>query len=330
MPELRSNARAERLVAIMQSLEMADRTSSELLDRLNLPSEKLRSLQRDLALLCDRGDIEKLDSGHYRSKRRTLKSLNPDNPVEALALYSAARLLVHHASSFHPSYLEVLEMITHRLPEPARSIAVRANAEYAKRPRSGDARTLDITAQAWVDRRALTFEYAAVGKTTARRVELDVYHVEINAHNRAAYAIGLDRSSTPPQVKVFKVARMRNPHPTSRTYDIPDDFDALQFFAGAWGVMTGEPRRVDLLFSPKVESRLREDHFPQQVEPLQRLSDGRVLLSLMIANTTEIKPWLLSWGAEVEVLRPAELREEMRKTLADASALYAPAPVGSA
>lgn len=42
------------------------------------------------------------------------------------------------------------------------------------------------------------------------------------------------------------------------------------------------------------------------------LPDGDLILSLNVAETAEIKGWILGFGQEAEVLEPASLREEIR------------------
>jgi predicted DNA-binding transcriptional regulator YafY len=47
-----------------------------------------------------------------------------------------------------------------------------------------------------------------------------------------------------------------------------------------------------------------------EVEP-----DGSLRWSATVAGTIEIRLWILSWGDDVEVLLPAELRVDVRETL---------------
>ena len=42
---------------------------------------------------------------------------------------------------------------------------------------------------------------------------------------------------------------------------------------------------------------------------LTELPDGHVELTVRVAGIVEIRPWILSWGDQVEVLDPPELRE---------------------
>jgi len=61
---------------------------------------------------------------------------------------------------------------------------------------------------------------------------------------------------------------------------------------------------------------------PSQVT--EKLKDGRVRLRLTVASTIEIRHWILGWGQEVEVVKPAHLREEMMEIARAMSRLYEP------
>lgn len=55
--------------------------------------------------------------------------------------------------------------------------------------------------------------------------------------------------------------------------------------------------------------RERQVHVSQQIE---ELPEGGLILTVEVAGTEEVKRWLLGYGAHVEVLEPASLREEIR------------------
>jgi predicted DNA-binding transcriptional regulator YafY len=50
--------------------------------------------------------------------------------------------------------------------------------------------------------------------------------------------------------------------------------------------------------------------------------DGGLVLRLKVAETSELRRWVLQFGSEAEVLAPASLRAAMVKELAAARAAY--------
>ena len=58
-------------------------------------------------------------------------------------------------------------------------------------------------------------------------------------------------------------------------------------------------------------------------QAIGELADGRVLVRATVANTVQLRSWLLSFGDNVEVLAPADLRAEVAATAVATAGLYA-------
>ena len=318
----RAVGRAERLLKVMEALEAHPHTTTSLLERLELAPNQRRSLQRDLELLLDTGRIDRAADGRYYRRPRGPMSFND---VEAVAVYSAVRLLFHHASEYNPHYRSALEKLAKYLPERIKKLALATNEHYLNRKEQRSYRTNPIPSEqvalAWVNNRWLKFNYSANNNRPNRAVELAVYLIEINPQNRAAYAIGLDRTGRKAGVRVFKIARMRNVATLTETYEVPEDFDPLQYLSTAWGIMPGEPQEIELRFTANVANRVLEENWPQ-TKTCEKLEDGGIRLVLAVGGVLELIPWILGWGQEVVVISPQSLRERIGNTLHDAAQRY--------
>ena len=65
--------------------------------------------------------------------------------------------------------------------------------------------------------------------------------------------------------------------------------------------------------------------FAQKVRLLQQIEDlpgGGCILSMKVSSTLEMTPWIRGWGPDVEVLEPADLREQFRKWAKELSKMY--------
>jgi predicted DNA-binding transcriptional regulator YafY len=76
-----------------------------------------------------------------------------------------------------------------------------------------------------------------------------------------------------------------------------------------------------LRFSPTVAGRVQETRW-HPTQSVALADDGSLSWSAIVAGTVEIRSWILGWGADVEVLAPAELRAEIGSILATAAAHY--------
>ena len=81
------------------------------------------------------------------------------------------------------------------------------------------------------------------------------------------------------------------------------------------------PVEVELRFHPDVARRVKETtwHESQRTEDQ---ADGSVRVRLVVAQPTELKHWVLGWGASCEVVSPASFREEVAQEAATMAALY--------
>ena len=102
------------------------------------------------------------------------------------------------------------------------------------------------------------------------------------------------------------------------SFTYPRRYDPERFFHSALFITPGEPEPVELAFSAGTEPfiRLRRFHETQQVETLP---DGRIRMTLQVPVNFETVNWVLSFGAYVEVIRPAALRvrvvEQLRRAI---------------
>jgi predicted DNA-binding transcriptional regulator YafY len=249
----------------------------------------------------------------------------PFTPDELLALgFSEDLLRSLEGTVFHDSIQSALGKIRASLgPELAGFLArLRESFRVLPGPHKNYADLADVIRalnEAVLARRTVRLKYttARTGKTRAR--EFDPYRVWYR--NGGLYAIGHDHESG--ELRTFAVDRIRAPELTSRRFTIPDDFDFEARAASAFGVVTSPPERVQIRFAPRRALYVREhDWHPSQ--KLERLPDGGVLLTMDVGSGDELASWVLSFGADAEVVEPESLREQVAAELARAGNRYEP------
>ncbi len=108
------------------------------------------------------------------------------------------------------------------------------------------------------------------------------------------------------------------------TFPYPAGFHPERYTDGMFGVVEGETTDVELAIENGLtEAYLRE----RRIHKTQRFSkgkDGRTRLHLRVRGTVELANWILSLSPYVEVVRPPELRAEIRSRLAAALARHGP------
>lgn len=279
-----------------------------------------RTIYRDLQALEDMGVPVWEATGRYGIDRESYLSTVRLNLNEAVALFFAARLLAHHSDEHNPNVVSALSKLASGLPDTTISSHMARVAEIIRsRPLRGDyVRVLDTVTRAWADRRKVMIRYRAASGELTERV-ICPYFLEVSRSEPASYVIAYDDLRA--ALRTFKLERVADAEILDDTYAIPDDFDPYAHLAAAWGVIDEVEVEVRLRFSPAVAPRVRESvwHHSQQ---LADTDDGGCLLAMRVGGIKEIRSWVLGWGADVEVLAPAELRDEVRDHARRMAALY--------
>ena len=315
----RTLGKAQRLTELLELLKLKAWSTKELATRFGVP---VRTVQRDLKLLKESGRRLESPSRGFHTMGASGSALNP---VEALAVHAAVRLLYHHSPSRNRYYRSALEKLAALLPDPARHVAAASAQDLLVRP--SDDRTLEFTARAWFEGRVLAFDYRSpTGSGKWRPKELEVYFIEISRDNLATYAIGFERSFHK-RVLTWKLSRMKNARLLNDAYTIPADFDPKRYLATAWSVIgtSGGPTvSVKLRFKGESAERILEGGYPNMT--VQQVGDA-VLAEVVVGTDDngfplEILSWVRSWGPRVEVLGPENLRERWLGDARNLTSLY--------
>lgn len=101
----------------------------------------------------------------------------------------------------------------------------------------------------------------------------------------------------------------------SEKFIYPSDFSLAEHIGCSWGVFHNDQiETVKLKFSPNVAMRVKNLHYHPSQKIAEECSDGSVILEFEVCGLVEMQSWIMQWGAEVEVLEPLELREEISHT----------------
>jgi proteasome accessory factor B len=153
-----------------------------------------------------------------------------------------------------------------------------------------------------------------------RRSRVHPYLLEASATTRALYLIGFDESRG--AVRTFKLQRILELSVSPDTFEPSDPAFVQEGLDRAWGVITDQEEvEVELRFDAAIAPLVTETTW-HPTEQVTREADGRVLWRARVPGTLEIRRWILQWGAQVEVLAPPELRDEVAETYRKAAARY--------
>ena len=169
---------------------------------------------------------------------------------------------------------------------------------------------LPVLLRAIEERRKVRFLYQSYQQVEAKTCELEPYC--IRQHDQRWYVVG--NSAQYDYLKPFALDRIMNKPELLQAFFPAPDFEATQFFQHIYGIHTEsvtQVREVSLLFSP-LQARyfLSRPFHPYQL--MEEQPDGSIIVRLQVCITIELIRKLASYGHEVEVMEPAELRATLR------------------
>ncbi len=123
-------------------------------------------------------------------------------------------------------------------------------------------------------------------------------------------------------LRIYSLDRFVDMEELEERFELPKGFDAEEYFRNYFGVIIGEaPEDVRIRVVPDQVKYFRTlPLHGSQKETVQE--DGSSVFSYHIAPTFDFVQEILSHGADVEVLEPAELRERISEDVAGMASRY--------
>lgn len=317
-------SRFERIEAIERDLTVHPNgmTTGELARRYQ---KDPATIYRDLTYLQSVGTVLTKEKRRWRlDVRRSLHSVKLSSH-ELMALYLAARLLSRQSDEHNPHVVSALDKLADALrtrsPLIARHIAQAAAAVRERPARDPYVQVLEALTLAWAQGRKVRLRYRSYTTGEATERVFAPYFIEPSSIGYACYVIGFDELRG--AVRTLKVERIAEAQLSEERYEVPATLNPVHQLATAWGVWWSDDgeTEVTLRFAPRVVRRVKESiwHHSQRIEDLP---DGSCLFTVRVGSTMEFKPWVRQWGADVEVLAPLTLRNELAEEARALAALY--------
>jgi predicted DNA-binding transcriptional regulator YafY len=166
---------------------------------------------------------------------------------------------------------------------------------------------------ALMERRRLRLRYYSMSRDEVTDRRVDPYHLTL--HGGGFYLVG--HCHLRQAVRIFAVERIRECEELAARFEMPEKFDVEKYLESAWGIIRGDIVTVKAVFARSLARYIR-DRLWHPTQKLRDLDGGRLEMTMRVADTLEVRRWILGFGSEAEVLEPAALREALRR---DAEAL---------
>ncbi|HTY63834.1 MAG TPA: WYL domain-containing protein [Acidobacteriota bacterium] len=169
---------------------------------------------------------------------------------------------------------------------------------------------IDQLARAIMKKRTVEMRYYAAAHDKTSRRKVDPYHLWYAGG--ALYLIGY--CHTRKDIRMFAIDRILSVTVTSFPCQMPLGFNVEEYVQNALTVMRGgTPIDVELQFDRATTAWAKDRIWhPSQKATIDK--EGRLTLTLQVAETPELVGWILSFGSGVQVIKPDSLRQQLKST----------------
>lgn len=277
-----------------------------------------KSIYRDLEFMRDRLDLplgfDAAKHGfYYTGEVASFPSLQMTEG-ELVALVVAEKALQQYrGTNLEKPLLSAIQKLEQVLPDTislsldgvGQSISFRTRAEPIL-----NLEVFDALAKATAQRQQIELAYRKPGQSQAEARRVDPYHLaNINGE---WYLFAYDHLRK--DVRTFVPARIQSLKLTGRTFHRPQQFSLEQRLRDSFGVHSAQGTfEVVIRFNPQVADYIREKRWHDS-QQLRELKGGALELRLKLSSLPEVERWVLSWGGNAYVVRPAELAESVRRS----------------
>ena len=231
---------------------------------------------------------------------------------ELFALIVAEKALQQYrGTSFEKPLLSAIRKMEQSLPNTISLNLASLEQTISFRTRAEPILNLEVFDQlsrAAAQRQQIGLVYRKPGQAKAEARLVDPYHLaNINGE---WYLFAYDHARK--DIRTFAPTRIQSVTPTGKTFPRPERFSLEKRLRNSFGVHAGEGAyEVVIRFNDRVADYIREKKWHES-QKLRELKTGGVELRLKLSSLPEIERWILGWGGDATVVKPAELRASIR------------------
>ena len=285
-----------------------------------------KTVQRDLDFMRDRQnlpiDFDARRNGYYYTEPvESLPSIQVSEG-EVVALFVAQKVLAQYKGSlFEQPLARAFEKLTAGLRDSISfPLATMDDAISFKATGVADAdlAIFDVLHKAITACEEVVIRYRSLKDRAARSRWVQPYHLLGASHSW--YLIGFDKERD--AFRVFSLPRIKKAESVGQSFSRLKDFNPKHLLKGSLGVFVGrESHKIRMRFDSFAAQLVRERQW-HETQRIEELPHEELELSMSLNSLFEIERWILSWGPHVEVLEPAQLREQILAKAEGIAAAY--------
>ncbi|HEY8514054.1 MAG TPA: WYL domain-containing protein [Candidatus Binatia bacterium] len=240
----------------------------------------------------------------------------------ASVFFGLAALRVLQGTVVHDGATEVWDNFKKNLPSDTRRLLEHVERKFFYVPFAGKSYAklddhMDTILRSVLKQEVLDIDYRHANR---RRTKHRFSPYTVVLYRDALYLLGASNRHQKPIY--LAVDRIENVRRTGEKFALPPNYSPRALTDGVPGIWSGPETTVSL----RLRGRAAEQIPERLIHPSQiftELRGGETLMRMTVRGWQELAWWILSWGPDIEVLEPEDLRRFVKRTLQAAAAVYA-------
>ena len=166
--------------------------------------------------------------------------------------------------------------------------------------------TINTANSAAIKKKSVKIKYFTMSRKKESIRKVDPYRIWF--FNSTFYLIGFCHFRK--DIRIFALDRIKNISITEENFTVPEDFDLDDLMKSSFGIFQGPPEKVKIKFDSGIAGYIEEKVWHES-QKIIRQPNGSIIFEAETAVTSELKFWILSWGADAEVIEPQTLKEDI-------------------
>jgi predicted DNA-binding transcriptional regulator YafY len=168
--------------------------------------------------------------------------------------------------------------------------------------------TINVVNSAAINKKSVEMTYFTMSSRKESSRKVDPYRIWF--FNGTFYLIGFCHLRK--DIRIFALDRIKNIHTTEDNFTVPEDFDLDDLMKSSFGIFQGKPENVKIKFDSDIAGYIEEKIWHES-QIITRQANGSIIFEAETAVTRELMFWILSWGADAEVIEPQTLKENIMR-----------------
>jgi len=310
------NAQVIRFMELLRELESARGLYvPKMAERLGVTR---RTIYRDLRAIEDSGYPLYRDNGDSRMVWRFVDSYR--SSVRELSISTSEMLALWSALSFLRNLKGTpFEADLGSLTEKIESLNNNGNGlkrlgktlfhplEKGTKDYSASGETIRLLFKGILESRVCLLDYHSFNSGKIKKLEIHPYH--LLEHKKGLYLFC--HSMEHGKIITLAIERIKKIALSGKTFEPDVSLDFESYANSGFGIFSGKEEPVELIFSKAVAMYIKERRW-HPTQRMKEVKDGRVKLTFKACIDFELVHWVRGFGADVDVIRPEELKEEAR------------------